>query len=541
MNNLTFLNIQTKELWNKKMVFVIILLGIGFRLYHYFYNRSLWMDEIYLAPSLIRMNYSDLAHNMLDYQQKAPVGFLFLAKFCINIFGNNELSLRIIPLLTGIISLFLFDAICKKILSPTSHLLALCIFSFSPALIYHSVEIKQYATECACALLSLYLFLKYYKSNTISSKIVWGILGSIIIWFSFSVIFMLGGIALGMTLYTFLKKDWKTFIINIFPFSLWLISFIINYLIFTHKGVQSDWVVYWFKTYDNFMPFPPRTIEQILWFPRNLLGMMDYPLGLVWNLKNYSGDTIGKLLAIPVISIVLLLTGIPLLFRRNKLYFLILLFPVFLMLLASGLQLYPLLERFWVFIAPVFIILIAFGFEYYELKFKNRYIVVILFFIVICGPLVQSIYYTSNPETFYKHKKSFFREGFIYINEHFKEGDAVYNYWNNAPGYCVYRKIIPFRFNAIVGHDFRIMSNNLEDYNQNLQKDFKRFSGKRRVWLVFNNQFLTNIGDFVDTPKWYYKNTLSPNENLIREIKKRGKILRKLVYSDITIYLFDLS
>jgi len=497
------------------------------------------MDEVYLSSSLIRMNYTDLATQVLDYQQKAPIGFLWMVRFVITLFGNNEIVLRLIPLLSGIISLFLYIKVCRSFLTPLGQIVAICIFSFAPALVYHSVEIKQYSTECLSTVIALYLFIKFKDSTSWKKKLMWGTLGAAILWFSFSVIFILGGIAAGMTFNFILNKDWKSLFNNLISFSIWGVSFLVNYIVFTHKHVDSEWIVYWFKTYNNFMPFPPLSIQELKWFPSNFLQMMDYPLGLVWNLRQISTSTLFKLLTTPVIPSILLFTGIFSTFRKSRESFYILFFPILLMLLASGLYMYPLLERFWVFITPIFILFISIGFDYYVTRIKSGTIVWILFLLLTCGALIQSIYFITHPENFYKHKKSFVKECFIYIDNNFQNDDAVYNYWNNSPGYSVYKKVCHFKYNAIVGQDFRKVSLDLSDYNKRLQNDFKQFSDKKRVWLVFNNQFLTDIGDKIDDPVWYYKNKISPTANLVAQFSKTRKPIKKITFKDVTVYLFE--
>lgn len=532
--------------WEKKqnlnlLALIISLSGILLRLFHYFYNRSLWMDEVYLSSSFLHFNYTELATKALDHDQKAPLGFLWLVKLTVDLFGKNEMALRLIPLTGGIISIILFVKVCRYFLKPAAQLLALSIFVFAPAIIYHSVEIKQYSTECLATIIALYLFIKFKDSEIWKDKIIWAISGAIVLWFSYSVIFVFAGIAAGMSLQDLVKKDWKAFFSNIVPFLLWMISFGINYLLFTHRQAESGWVVYFFKIYDNFMPLPPHSVQQVKWFPRNFQSMIDYPLGLVWDLQGFNKSALFKWLSIPFIPIVLLITGLFSIFSKHRRSFYILVFPVLLMLLASGLYLYPLLERFWVFIAPVFILFIAIGFEYYQDKIKSGWIVFALFFLVIVGPVVQSVYYVIHPKEFYKHKKSFERESLVYINNNFREGDAVYDYWNNYPGFDVYKVMHHFKFTAVEGGDYRKKSTSVSDYNQHLRTDFKQFSGKKRVWVIYNNQFLTDIGDLVDDPKWYYKNTLSPTENLVTELSKIGKPVKKIANKDVTVYLFELD
>lgn len=332
-----------------------------------------------------------------------------------------------------------------------------------------------------------------------------------------------------------LKRNWKMFFYYAVPFVIWLCSFLLNYVLFTHKQ-ESDWVVYFFKVYDNFMPFPPHSFEELKWFPRNLLGMMDYPLGLNWNFNHINTTRIADVLTI--VPLAFLLTGIYWVYKHHKQQFYVLLFPILLTLLASGLCLYPLVERFWLFLAPVFILLVAFGFEYGQLKIK-RYQYVLMALIVF-SPFCQASYFVVKPETFYKHKKSFQKEALNYIDHHFQDGDAVYNYWNNAPGYKVYKHIIPFKYKAVEGRDFRKSSRNITEYNEKLKLDFNQFAGKKRVWLIYNNIYLTDIGDLVDEPKWYYKNDISPNENIYRLFCKMGVPVKKITYKNVTVCLFQL-
>lgn len=520
---------------------MILSLGTALRLFHFIYNRSLWMDEIYLASSFSHMGYSDLAGKMLDYEQKAPLGFLWLVKSAVNLFGYHEMSLRLVPLIAGLFSLFLFVPVSRYFLKPWAQIMAIGIFAFAPALIYHSVEIKQYAMECLATVFALYLFIRYKDSDSWKDQFCWGILGAITLWFSFSVIFVLAGIACGISLDYLIKRDWKSFFSNAMPFLLWLGSFLLNYLLFTHKHAESSWVVYFFKTYDNFMPFPPHSMQELKWFPRNFNDLMDYPLGVSWSLKGWTNSSILQVISLPVIPSVLLFTGFYAMARLSRRNFYSFLFPVLFMLLASGLYLYPLLERFWVFISPVFILLIAYGFEYYQQNIRSAAVFRTIFIVVFSIPAVQSVYYLAQPQRFYKHKKSYEREGLVYISNNFRQGDAVYNYWNNAPGYHVYKSLYPFKYHAVEGQDFRKKSDGLTSYNRNLATDTDKLKGNKRVWLIFNTQFLTDIGDLADDPRWYYKNQQSPNNNLLQQFRKIGKPIKKWVKSDLSIYLFELQ
>ncbi|MDN3585390.1 hypothetical protein QWY86_01825 [Pedobacter aquatilis] len=495
------------------------------------------MDEIYLSSGLVKMNFGELLTEPLFYQQKAPLGFILLVKASLNIFGNNEYSLRLIPLIFGCLSIFLFVPVAKYFLNGLLSVMAIGILCFAPALIYHSVEIKQYSTEMFSTILCLYLYIKYEHNKTAWHLFLWGLSGTIILWFSYSSIFVLGGLGLGLTVNYLLKMKWKIALIRLIPFSMWFLSFSINYILFTHKHAESEWIAYWFRSYQNFMPMPPKSIADFKWFVINLYRMLDYPLGLLWNFfPNNKNQILNILFKMPFLPVLAFLLGIYSVLKE-KINIPVLIVPVVLMFIASGLELYPLTERFWVFISPIFIIFIAKGLNFSVIKSKTG--MLILFGLLIIGPIMQTLLTIIQPEKFYLHKKSFQREVLLHVNKDFKKGDAVYVYWNNLPGYKLYKDMYQLKYEAVEGQDFRNESKNFTDYYKNLQRDFKKFSNNKRVWLIFNKQFVTDIGDKIDEPFWYYEKQ-NPTINLIHELSKKYRIIDKYETQDIDAYLlFD--
>lgn len=517
---------------------IFIISGIALRIFHFIYNRSLWMDEVYLATSLIKYNYHELIHSPLYYEQKAPIGFLLCVKLIVNIFGKNEYALRLIPLFSGIISLFLFIPVGKYFLSKPALVLALGILCFSPALIYHAVEIKQYAIELLATLAALYTFIRFEHKKSLITMVIWGLMGGLLIWFSYSVIFILAGIAISLCLYYIASKKWSCLFRNAVAFSIWLFVFLINYLLFTHKHAESSWITYWFRSYGNFMPFPPNSLNDLKWFPLVLYRMLDYPLGLLWPFFNMgTSKALNIVLKMPLIPIFLLTAGSYCFISKDKLKAALLFIPIFLTLLASGLELYPLTERFWVFIAPFFILIIAKGYEYILLKINKKLVTYLLLILALLPSLVQSAFFIIHPENFYVHKKSFEKEALQYVDENYKENDGVYVYWNNLPGYRLYKIMYPFKFDAIEGRDVRKISKSYHDYYTNLNTDFQHLKGHHRIWIIFNHKYLTDIGDLIDQPAWYYQN--NPTDQLILQLNKMGAVTQKYNSTDISVYLIE--
>jgi hypothetical protein len=71
----------------------LALLGAATRLRLYFVNRSLWLDEVFIALNLSRRSFAELAKPL--YNQGAPLGFLWIEKAVTGLLGNAEWVLRL--------------------------------------------------------------------------------------------------------------------------------------------------------------------------------------------------------------------------------------------------------------------------------------------------------------------------------------------------------------------------------------------------------------------------------------------------------------
>ena len=108
--------------------YLIIAFGVAMRFIQYLSNRSIWADEAVLALNIVNRSYLELMQP-LDYDQGAPIGFLFLEKLAIQILGNNEYALRLFPFICGIGSLFLFYELGKKLISKSAIIISLLLFA----------------------------------------------------------------------------------------------------------------------------------------------------------------------------------------------------------------------------------------------------------------------------------------------------------------------------------------------------------------------------------------------------------------------------
>jgi len=118
---------------------------------------SLWMDEI-TASHVFLKNVPYLLSRFL-FDSPMPVHYTFMF-FWIRLFGDSEISLRIPPLLFGLLSIALATKITEKAADRKTALLAAFLLSVSPVHIWYSAEARPYSLTLFLLLFSLFSFFK---------------------------------------------------------------------------------------------------------------------------------------------------------------------------------------------------------------------------------------------------------------------------------------------------------------------------------------------------------------------------------------------
>ncbi len=132
----------------------IVMLGAAVRLAFYLSRPSLTIDETTLSLDLGIRSFAQLLHPLASLQT-GPVLFLWGVKACIAVGGMNEYTLRLIPLVAGILVPYLVWRVARRILTESGGgaTIAGALAAFAPALIQYSVTVKPYITDALIALL----------------------------------------------------------------------------------------------------------------------------------------------------------------------------------------------------------------------------------------------------------------------------------------------------------------------------------------------------------------------------------------------------
>jgi len=139
-----------------------VLLGVAARLVRYAQNAPLGSDEAYLAANLIDKGFLDLL-GPLNYEQECPLLFLWGQLACTKLLGFCEYTLRLLPLVFGLASVFLFRHVAGRVLRGTAWALAVGAFAVAYPGIRYSAEAKPYEGDLLVALLLMGITIEWLR------------------------------------------------------------------------------------------------------------------------------------------------------------------------------------------------------------------------------------------------------------------------------------------------------------------------------------------------------------------------------------------
>lgn len=455
---------------SQRLPWTIISFGILVRLVQYLYNRSLWNDEAALALNIVNRSYAELL-KPLDYDQAAPVGFLFVEKLAIQLFGDSEYSLRLFPFLSAIISLFLFYRLAQRCLQPFAVWISLALFSSLHIIVYYATEVKQYSSDVAIAILACLLFIDLSQSKlNYVQVIIYGILGGTLIWFSHSVVFILAGLALSQLLLAFLHQEVTKLLKLLGVYLVWATSFSILYFVSLQSlADQTDL----FNSWANRNTFP-KSFTDFLWLLTTFWKFFHKPLG-------FPDVFLG-------IAILTFFLGCKSLIKTNSRILFIFASPIIVTFFAAYLHLYPFDGRLVLFLTPFFSLLIGEGaavIKYTKLSQKAKIGTLILILLLV-PPIGTAGYLIVRP-----YEKQEIRPVMAYIKEHQQQKDTIYVYQRAEFQFKYY--VNKFGYQA---EDYILGIDDLDKQDgqgisdnewQRYIRDLDRLRGKPRVWIVFSH------------------------------------------------------
>lgn len=496
--------LHRNQAWPRAALLATLALGIAARLAQYLSNRSLWLDEAYLALNILGRDFAGLLRP-LDHHQIAPPLFLWAVRLAVSLWGDGEAVLRLVPLIGGILALPLFYLLARRVLGPLGAGLATALLAWSQPLIYYASEVKPYATDALTAIAACALVLPLIEGPaadrpSVRRRLLTGVLGALMPWFSYPSAFVLGGLAVVMLAAPLLRRQYRLALRLAIPPALWGLSLLALYGAVLRPGLSDPFLRAFWREF--FAPFPPRSLADLYWYLQAWFDFLVFSGGLPF----YGLATFAWLAG-----------GTTLWQAGRRTLVLALVLPLIGATAASMLKLYPLYIRVILFAVPPTFLLIACGGEalYRALSAHSRAIATAWIVLLILHPFYRSLTVLSSPWV-----NEEVRPVIQYIRDHWREGDQIYVYHGAAPMFTYYAPRFGlddpalYQMGQASNGDFAI-----------LQDDVARLP-PGRVWALF-----AHIYSF---------NGISEQSFLLAQLDGRGTQLDRLEVQNAAVFLYDL-
>jgi hypothetical protein len=333
---------------------VVVWLGAFLRLIVYRDGRAFWLDESSLWGNLAGKRIFDFS-GPLAGDQLAPIGFMISERALMSIIGTSRYACRLIPLCCGIGSLFLFERLAQRVLSPRPALLALALFAFSDDLIYYSNELKPYSTDLAVGL-AISLAAVSVGAELPSWRRCLGLAILVVLapWFSFASTFMVAACGLALVVDAARSSRFRALAVWLAMGTAWLLSLAVSYR--ASAALLSPYTtmyIFWDFAFLPLWPLP-LSLQRAEASAGIILEIFVTPLNLVAPFLPRIGV---------ILPAVLWLLGMLRPERPSWKAWLVVVLPIGLAIIASALKRYPLHGRLILELAPSFFLLIADGTE----------------------------------------------------------------------------------------------------------------------------------------------------------------------------------
>ncbi len=336
---------------HRSAVSAILIAGTALRLWQFLADRSMWLDELAVARSIVSAELGPLLLDPLAFDQIAPPAFLAAAWLLHGVWPDADWPFRALPLAAALATLPLVYGLGRRVAGPGVGLGALAVVTFSPALISVGSITKQYSLDVFVTAVLLYGALWLTESNPRSPGQVLrvSLLGGVLLLFSFPGVLVAATLGAVVAAIWWLDSGWKAgsrIVALGVPLGL-LAAATTGIALRVRSPDTSKYLdLYWAAG------FPPNLLRTPLWLGRQLMGVAEAAL-LLWYPRPPSFPYLAAgIILFVVVGTVSLLRTAP---RRAGL----ICAPLVAASAAAGAGLYPLAGRVSFFLAVPIAVLVT--------------------------------------------------------------------------------------------------------------------------------------------------------------------------------------
>jgi len=499
-----------RVLTSPRTLTVLVLLGVGLRLWAYLADTALYLDEILLSYSILNVPLADLLTRPLPIDQVAPPGFLLGERFAVTIFGHNEHALRLFPFVCAIVSLLLFCRLAKRALTGAGPAVALFVFAIGVPFIRYGVIVKQYELDVLAAILLMLIALTLRdRSTTTKRLLLFGLAGFAVIGFSQASVLVMAGLGFAFAVDWLMSHDRNARQALLISVPLWAAASILAVIVglrsmtpSTRTFMEDFWA-------GGFLPLPFRALSAFRWFWESLTSLFSDV-----TLLRYRWS---------FVFVVVALAGIVALWRWRRSVALFVLGQFVIAIIAAVAQQYPLRGRLALWLLPGTLLAVAAGAEWIRTMVSSLHphggVVGAVLVAALLVPPVMALAEAPPPYEIEHHK-----DFLSYLQKKRHPGDVVYVFPLPTVGVRFYAPRFGLqRDDWIAGICDR---NETRPYI----KEIDRFRGKSRLWIISGGSRPFRVAR---STVLQYLGTIGKRTDMLS--------LPSSTYGSVTIELYDLS
>jgi hypothetical protein len=481
---------------------VCLLGGALLRILQYADTRSLWLDEAAVADNILARTLGDLLARPLAHAQFAPPGFLAAVKGAVSLFGPSESVLRLWPLICGLLTLPLFVAVARRMLTPISLLVVCGLLALNGRHVYFSSEVKQYAAECLATAVVLWVSLKTIEALE-SGRPGWiialGIVGALIGWMSYTAVLvtLAAQAALGIAAFR-MRNGWAVRRV-VLAAGISLCG-LVPVIVHARQGMTPGIRMYMERSWGGGLA--PHSARAVLgWLPKSILEATRYLIGL---------DGLWVLLTLALVGL-----GALGLWSRNRPMALLLLSPLAIAMASALVRVYPFEERLTLYLLPPGLLLVGAGMDALaRLRWLGGRVTV-----AACGAVLLSAVGVRTISALPERREEL-RPVLEAVAERAATQDSLFVYYGAVPAFRYYHERLRFKDQRVrLGRCHR-------DQWSLYAQDIALLAGHRRVWFVFSHYDVS-------------EQSISESAFMVSCLEQSGRVSNKLTHKGAMALLWE--
>jgi hypothetical protein len=506
----------------RRLLAVVVMIGLALRAVQYLADSSLWLDEVALAKNVLELDVRDLLTEPLPYDQVAPGGFLLAQKAATLALGQSDRVLRLIPFASSALALLVYASFARRVLAPTAAFVATLLFATAAPLIVFAGTVKQYSTDVCAAVVLSWIALDLI-TREVSERRAWcaAFAGAVLQWCSYSAVFVIAGLLLPVALWTSASPPESRQRRVGIVVGMWAVSAvaITIWSLATTSAETLDYMrLYWA---DGLAPLSVQDWIRSGW-----------PWPAIYRLfRGGVGAQAGLAYPLAPLYVVLTIAGLSLLWRRDKRTTVILLAPIAVTLAAAAARQYPFRDRLILFLLPA--VVTGIGEAAAAAARALRAFSPRLAPPAVIAVSVLAVWPVATKPPPYRVEDV--KQVLGYVQARRQPSDEVYVYYASAPVVSVYDAAFGFARGAYaVGGCHR---GNSRRYFEELDT----FRGRPRVWVIVTHSlpgyreredivaYLDAIGtraDDVNVPSRAISGEPLPAEGFLYDLSATGRLAR---------------